>query len=46
MGKYFKNINTLEELRRQYRNLLMMYHPDNANGNDISKEEPQGIEHG
>ena len=30
--KYFKDVNTLEELRRQYRDLLKKYHPDNANG--------------
>ena len=30
--KYFKNVNTLEELRRQYKELLKKYHPDNVNG--------------
>ncbi len=30
--KYFKNVNTLEELRKQYRDLLKIYHPDNPNG--------------
>ena len=30
--KYFKDVNTLEELRRQYKELLKKYHPDNANG--------------
>ena len=30
--KYFKNVNTLEELRRQYKELLKQYHPDNPNG--------------
>lgn len=30
--KYFKEVNTLEELRKQYRDLLKLYHPDNANG--------------
>ncbi|WP_334296634.1 DnaJ domain-containing protein [Parablautia muri] len=25
-------MNTLEELRRQYKQLLKKYHPDNANG--------------
>ncbi len=29
MSKYFKDVNTLEELRRQYRDLLKKYHPDN-----------------
>ena len=34
MSKYFKDVNTLEELRRQYRDLLKKYHPDNANGSN------------
>lgn len=29
---YFVNVETLEELRRQYKNLLKKYHPDNAGG--------------
>ena len=37
---YFKNINTLEELRKQYKELLKQYHPDNANG---STEATQAI---
>lgn len=27
---YFKNVNTLEELRRQYKELLKIHHPDNG----------------
>ena len=27
---YFKNINTLEELRKQYKELLKIHHPDNG----------------
>ena len=27
--KYFKNVETLEELRKQYKDLLKKYHPDN-----------------
>lgn len=43
MTKYFKNAQTLEELRKQYRDLLKKYHPDNKNGSteatqDINKE--------
>ena len=38
--KYFKNVNTLEELRSQYKKLLKEYHPDNPNG---STEETQKI---
>ena len=33
MAKYFNDINTLEELRRQYQDLLKRFHPDNAGGN-------------
>lgn len=29
---YFRNVNTLEALRRQYKELLKKYHPDNVNG--------------
>lgn len=31
---YFKDINTLEELRKQYKELLKKYHPDN--GGDVA----------
>ena len=36
---YFKNISTLEELRKQYRDLLKKYHPDNANGSTEATQE-------
>lgn len=39
MSKYFKDVNTLEELRRQYRDLLKKYHPDNANGSTEATQE-------
>ncbi len=39
MSKYFKNISTLEELRRQYRDLLKQYHPDNKNGSTEATKE-------
>lgn len=39
MNKYFKDVNTLEELRRQYRDLLKKYHPDNANGSTQVTQE-------
>jgi len=39
MGKYFKDVNTLEELRRQYRDLLKKHHPDNANGSTAATQE-------
>ena len=35
---YFKNINTLEELRKQYRDLLKIHHPDNG-GNVSDMQE-------
>lgn len=37
---YFKNVETLEELRRQYKALLKKYHPDNPGG---STEATQAI---
>ena len=40
--KYFDNINTLEELRKQYKDLLRIHHPDNggnvADMQDINAE--------
>ncbi len=38
MGKYFKDVNTLEELRRQYKDLLKKHHPDNG-GNVADMQE-------
>ena len=39
MSKYFKDVNTLEELGKQYRDLLKKYHPDNENGSvDVTQE--------
>ena len=34
MNTYFKNVNTLEELRKQYKELLKQHHPDN--GGDVA----------
>lgn len=39
MMKYFKEVNTLEELRKQYRDLLKQYHPDNANGSTEATQQ-------
>lgn len=37
--KYFKDIKTVEELRKKYRELLKQYHPDNANGSvEVTQE--------
>ncbi len=30
MERYFKNVKTLEQLRKQYRDLLKQYPPDNS----------------
>lgn len=35
---YFKNANTLEELRKQYKELLKIHHPDNG-GNVSDMQE-------
>lgn len=37
--KYFKNIETLEELRRQYKELLKKFHPDNPSGSTEATQE-------
>lgn len=37
MGRYFINVNTLEQLRRQYKELLKKYHPDNGGSEDATK---------
>ena len=39
MSKYFKDVNTLEDLRRQYRDLLKKFHPDNAGGSTEATQE-------
>ena len=39
MSKYFKDVNTLEELRKQYRDLLKKYHPDNKDGSTQATQE-------
>lgn len=38
MNAYFKNVNTLEELRQQYKGLLKKYHPDNGGDVGIMQE--------
>lgn len=39
MAKYFKDISTLEELRKQYKELLKRFHPDNPNGSTEATQE-------
>lgn len=36
---YFNNPTTLEELRKQYKELLKRYHPDNENGSTEATQE-------
>ena len=39
MKKWFKGVKTIEELRKEYRRLLKIYHPDSLNGDEeIAKE--------
>ena len=38
MNKYFENIRTLEELRKQYKELLKLHHPDNGRNLEIMQE--------
>lgn len=36
---YFRNLETLEELRKQYKELLKKFHPDNTNGSTEATQE-------
>lgn len=36
---WFTNVKTIEELRKQYRELLKKYHPDNKNGSVAITQE-------
>lgn len=37
MKTYFSNVQTLDELRKQYRDLLKKYHPDNSGSEGETK---------
>lgn len=37
MKTYFSNVQTLDELRKQYRDLLKEYHPDNGGSEEETK---------
>ena len=39
MSKYFENVESIEELRKKYRELLKKYHPDNADGSTKITQE-------
>lgn len=39
MTTYFNNPKTLEELRKQYKNLLKKYHPDNVGGSEEATKD-------
>jgi len=39
MNKWFKNVETIEELREKYRELLKKYHPDNDGGSLEATQE-------
>lgn len=39
MNKWFAGVKTIEELRKQYRELLKKYHPDNENGSIEATQE-------
>lgn len=43
MYTYFKDINSLEELRKQYKELLKKYHPDN--GGDVATMQEVNAEY-
>lgn len=37
MASYFKNVSSLEQLRKQYKELLKRHHPDNGGSEEIMK---------
>lgn len=39
MKKWFQDVNTIEELRKQYRILMKKYHPDMPEGNPKAAQE-------
>ena len=43
MAQFFKNVNTLEELKKEYRRLVMIHHPDH--GGDTATMQAINAEH-
>ena len=43
MAQYFKNVNSLEELKKEYRRLVMLHHPDH--GGDTATMQAINAEH-
>ena len=43
MSKFFKNVNSFEDLKKQYKELLKANHPDN--GGDVEKMQEINIEY-
>ena len=43
MAQYFKNVNSIEELKREYRRLVMIHHPDH--GGDTATMQAINAEH-
>lgn len=43
MAQFFKDVNTLEELKREYRRLVMIHHPDH--GGDTATMQAINAEH-
>lgn len=43
MARYFINVTTLEQLRKQYKELLKTYHPDN--GGNVSDMQDINVEY-
>ena len=38
MAKYFKNVKSFDDLKKQYKNLLKKNHPDNGGDLEVMKE--------
>src|ERR1035437_5245084 len=36
---YFKNVSTIEELKKRYKELALKYHPDREGGNTATMQE-------